>query len=150
MDGYIVNRLTNYCGKWIRHSDWYPDRKLRLWDTSKGRWDGILIHEQVSMQNGAQVQILNGDLLHYSFTSIEQHIQVLNNFTSIMAEEGLQKGKKIGLSKLIFNPLWKFVKSYVFRQGFLDGYYGFVTAVISAHATFIKYVKIKELQKEKN
>jgi glycosyltransferase involved in cell wall biosynthesis len=144
-DGYEFNRLTNYCGKWIRHTDWYPDRKLRLFDKRKGKWDGQLIHEKVIMNEGSEVSLLQGDLFHYSFPSIDHHLEVVEKFTTIMAREGFEKKKKVGWMSLLFSPLWKFIKSYFVKKGFLDGYYGFVVCMISAHATFIKYVKIKEL-----
>jgi len=146
-DGYYFNRLTNYCGKWIHHSDWYPDQKLRLWDTRKGKWDGQLIHEKVHMNKDAKLDHLSGDLLHFSFPSIDHHLDVLQRFTTIMAQEYHQKGKKVNTFTLLFNPCWKFFKSYFIRLGFLDGYYGYVIATLSANATFIKYLKLRELYK---
>lgn len=147
-DGYYCNRLTNFCGKWIRHTDWYPDRKLRLFDKHKGKWSGINPHDKYSLQSGCSEYFLNGDLLHYSFPSINHHMEVMKKFTDIMAKEGFGKGKKANFISLVVNPFWKFLKSYFFRLGFLDGYYGFVVCVISAYATFMKYVKIKELQQK--
>jgi glycosyltransferase involved in cell wall biosynthesis len=144
-DGYEFNRLTNYCGKWIRHTDWYPDRKLRLFDKRKGKWEGINPHDKYMLQPGCPQSFLKGDLLHYSFPSIDDHLDVVKKFTSIMAKESFDKGKKVNGISLYFSPFWKFIKSYFIRLGFLDGYYGFVVSMISAHATFIKYVKIKEL-----
>lgn len=145
-DGYYFNRLTNYCGKWIRHTDWYPDRKLRLFDKRKGMWSGINPHDKYTLNTGCRESFLKGDLLHYSFPTINHHLDVLKKFTTIMAKEGFEKGKRVTIVSLLFSPLWKFVKSYFIRMGFLDGFYGFVICIISAHATFIKYVKIKELQ----
>lgn len=146
-DGYNMNRLTNYCGHWIKHTDWYPDRKLRLWDTRKGNWKGINVHEKVEMISGSKIEQLDGDLLHYSFPSISHHLNVINKYTSIMAAEALQKGKNSNCFLLIVNPAIKFFKSFIFRLGFLDGYYGFLVCFLSSYATFIKYVKIRELRK---
>jgi len=146
-DGYCFNRLTNFCGKWIHHTDWYPDRKLRLFDKRKGQWCGINPHDKYTLHTGCSESFLKGDLFHYSYPSINHHMDVMKKFTSIMAFENYKKGKKVGIFALLFSPFWKFVKSYIFRLGFLDGYYGFVVSVISAYATFIKYVKIKELYK---
>lgn len=145
-DGYYCNRLTNFCGKWIHHTDWYPDKKLRLFDKRKGRWSGINPHDKYSLQPGCSESFLKGDLLHYSFPTINQHMEVMKKFTTIMAKEGFEKGKKANFMALVISPFWKFLKSYFFRLGFLDGYYGFVVSIISAYATFMKYVKIKELQ----
>lgn len=147
-NGYYFNRLTNYCGKWIRHTDWYPDQKLRLFDKRKGKWSGINPHDIYTLQAGSSQLFLKGDLLHYSFPNIDHHLDIVKKFTSILAQESFKKGKKAGLFSLLFNPLWKFIKSYFIRRGFLDGYYGFVIAVISAFATFVKYLKIRELYKE--
>ena len=149
-DGYYFNRMTNYCGTWIKHSGWYPDRKLRLWDTQKGNWDGLLIHEKVLLQKGAITKVLKGDLLHYSYYTIDQHLNQIRKFTTIMAQENFQKGKRPGVLTIIINSGWKFFRSYFIHLGFLDGYYGFVISILSAYATFIKYIKIRELYMNKN
>ncbi len=144
-DGYSFNRLTNYCGTWIKHTDWYPDRKLRLWDSRKGSWLGDNPHDTFIMNPGSSQGFLNGDLHHYSYSSIHQHIKQLNFFTDIMAAEAHAKGKRSRYSDLLMRPLWKFVKSYGIRLGFLDGYHGFAVCLISAFATFVKYAKIRQL-----
>jgi glycosyltransferase involved in cell wall biosynthesis len=146
-DGYYFNRLTNYCGKWIKHCGWYPDQKLRLWDSRLGKWTGINPHDRFEMKDKAKLQFLKGDLLHYSYYTISQHIDQVNNFTEIGAREAVNLGKKSNLFKIISNPIWKFIRDYFFKLGFLDGYYGFVICAISAHATFIKYIKMRELKK---
>ena len=146
-DGYYFNRLTNYCGKWIRHCGWYPDRKLRLWNRDMGQWTGINPHDRFEMENEASTAFLKGDLLHYSYYSIKGHIDQVNKFSDLGSQALFQKGKKSNLLKICFKPLWKFFKDYILQGGFRDGYYGFVISVISSHATFLKYVKIKELQK---
>jgi glycosyltransferase involved in cell wall biosynthesis len=144
-DSYIITRLTNYCGHWVRHCGWYPDRKLRIWDTRKGKWDGLLIHEKVKMEEGCTSKVLEGDLLHYSYNSIDQHIGQIMKFTSIMAQEQFQKNKKPSIAKIIYKPFWKFIRSYILQRGFLDGYAGLVISLMSAYATFVKYIKTKEL-----
>jgi len=146
-DGYKFNRLTNYCGKWIKHTGWYPDTKLRLWNSKKGEWKGKNPHDRYEMQKDAKIKFLKGDLLHYSYFSIHQHIAQVNKFTGIAAKAALDEGEKTSLFKIIIHPFWKFFRDYIFKLGFLDGYYGFVISVISAHATFIKHLKIKELSK---
>ncbi len=148
-DGYEFNRKANYCGKWIQHCGWYPDRKLRLFDSSKGKWGGTNPHDKFIMKEGAKICFLKGDLLHYPYYSITQHLARVNYFTDIMAEEAVKNGKKSGVFYLIFSPLIKFIKSYFIQLGFLDGYYGFVVCTISSFATFVKYTKIIEFRKEK-
>jgi glycosyltransferase involved in cell wall biosynthesis len=145
-DAYRFNRLANYCGKWIHHCGWYPDTKLRLWNRLKGRWEGE-IHEEVKIKSSAKVGFIKGDLLHFSYYSIEQHINQVNNFTKLAAKAAFEKGKKAGLFKILFSPFIKFTMDYFLRLGFLDGYAGFVICRISAHATFLKYAKLRELNK---
>lgn len=144
-DGYYFKRLTNYCGSWIKHCGWYPDKKLRLWDTRKGIWDGLLIHEKVLLDKNATTALMEGDLLHYSYYTIDQHLDQIKKFTTIMAQEKFQKGKYPGMGSVIFNSGWKFMRSYVLQRGFMDGYFGLVISVLSAYATFLKYVKTREL-----
>ncbi len=145
-DGYYISRLTNYCGHWIKYGDWYPDQKLRLWNKAKGQWQG-LIHEVVSMSVAANTATLKGDILHYSYYSIMEHVAQMNKFTEIMAEDNALKNKKASLVKIICSPPVKFIKGYFIKLGFLDGFYGFVVAAMSAHATFLKYCRTRELQK---
>ena len=148
LDGYYLNRLTNYCGKWIKHCGWYPDRKLRLWNRNKGSWQGT-IHEIVEMNSSAKCAPLNGDILHYSFNSIEDHIITANNFSRIAAEEIYAKGKSVNfIIDILLNPVFTFIRKYFFQLGILDGYYGFVICRISAFANFLKYTKIRELHKK--
>lgn len=147
-DAFTVNRLTNYCGQWIHHCGWYPDRKVRLWDRRKGEWGGENPHNKILIQPTGMIQQLDGDLLHYSFYSISQHIQTLNNFSEIAAREALKKNKKADLFiHVLLNPLFTFVKKYFFQLGFLDGYYGFVVCINSAYSNFAKYSKIYAAQK---
>jgi len=147
-DGYTMNRLTNYCGKWIRHCGWYPDRKLRLWDSRKGRWAGINPHDCYEMQPESVTTHLKGDILHYSYYSISEHVQQTNYFTDLSARAYLAKGKKGYLIKIFFNPIISIFKSYVLKLGFLDGYYGFVISVLAGQSTFLKYIKLRQLLRD--
>jgi len=146
-DAYYFNRMTNYLGKWIKHSGWYPDRKLRLWNKNKGKWGGINPHDKVIMQENCKIEYLKGDLLHYSYYSINQHIAQFNSFTDIGAKEAFKKGKKANLFIAIYKSFWKFIRDYFFKLGFLDGYYGFIICALSSQATFAKYIKLRELYK---
>lgn len=141
---YSLARLTNYCGTWVRHGGWYPDRKLRLYDRRLGRWQGLLLHERYAVQPGQTTGQLAGDALHYSYHSIAQHVSQLNKFTSITAQELALRGKtRVTLFHLLGKPLWKFVHGYVFRLGFLDGFAGLSIAAISAWGVFLKFAKLK-------
>lgn len=148
-DGYTMNRLTNFCGKWIKHCSWYPDAKLRLWNKNLGTWGGTNPHDKFIMSKDAKIKHLKGDLLHYSFYTIDQHINQINKFSSIKAEGLFRKGKKANCFKIIFSPIITFIRMYFVRLGFLDGYYGYVICRNSAHSNFLKYAKLKSLYKNK-
>lgn len=142
---YSMNRLTNYCGQWIRHCGWYPDRKIRLFNRNKARWTGLIIHETLSVDSGVAVHHLEGDLLHYSYYTVAGHISQANRFTDLTAEEAFSKGENGTLAKILFKPPVRFIRDYFFRLGFLDGYYGYLICRISAQATFFKYIKLRQL-----
>lgn len=148
-DGYEINRLTSYCGKWIRHCGWYPDRKIRLWDRNKGKWGGVNPHDKVIMKQDVAVKKIKGDILHYSFPTIQSHIDTLSKFSEIAAQEAVKNNKKINvLVHIVFNPIFTFLNKFFIKLGFLDGYYGFVICAISGFANFVKYTKIRELKKK--
>jgi glycosyltransferase involved in cell wall biosynthesis len=148
-DGYSMNRLTNYCDHWIRHCGWYPDQKLRLFNKNKGRWTGEIIHEAVTMDLSTTSQHLKGDLLHYSYYSIADHIMQAEKFTDLTAIEAFRKGKNAGRLKVLFAPKLKFLRDYLFNLGFLDGFYGYTVCRISAHATYLKYNKLRQFHIDK-
>lgn len=143
---YSLTRLTNYCGKWVRHCGWYPDVKNRLFRKDVARWEGD-IHEQLSFDQSEKVGLLKGDLLHYSFHNIEQHIQTINKFSSITAESRFKKGKRTNLLNIIFKPMLKFFNLYIFKLGILDGYFGYVICINSAYSAFLKEIKLKQFYK---
>lgn len=145
--GYSMNRCTNYCGRFIRHGTWYPDRKLRLFYKTEAGWAGINPHDKVALHGGGPVVHLPGDILHYSYDSLEEHISQNNRFSTISAQTYLEKGKKAGWFKMVVNPLWAFINCYLIRGGFLDGFYGWVIAVNVAHLTFMKYYKLYAFRK---
>lgn len=147
-DGYTMHRLTNYCGKWIKHGGWYPDTKLRLWDSRKGSWGGVNPHDEYKLKDNGKVEKIKGDLYHYSYYTINQHIKQVNYFTDILAQQYFEKGRKASFTKILVNPFIKFIGSYLFQKGFLDGFSGFIISMISAHATFLKYTKLWMLQKQ--
>lgn len=149
-DAYSMNRCTNFCGKWIKHGTWYPDKKIRLINKHKGKWGGVNPHDKLEMQSGSSIQHLKGDLLHYSYYSLEEVITQNNKFTSIQAKAMLQQGKKASLIKLFANPLVAFINGYIFKLGFLDGVDGFFIASSVAYQTMAKYAKLMKLQQKKN
>ncbi|PIQ50310.1 MAG: glycosyl transferase [Cytophagales bacterium CG12_big_fil_rev_8_21_14_0_65_40_12] len=146
-DGYYFNRFTNYCGKWINHSGWYPDAKLRLYDRRKGKWEGLDPHPSVHLIGAAQH--IKGDLLHYSYTSYEDHINRSANYALQAAKAMHQLGKKPSNFKLVFSPAFKFVQTYLLKQGFRDGFEGLIICKTSAYYTFLKYMYLKLITKGK-
>lgn len=145
-DGYSMNRLTNYCGQWVKHSGWYPDTKLRLWDSRKGEWKGINPHDKYELFDGDQkTGKLLGDILHYSYYSVEEHYRQAEYFTSIAAKAYFDLGKKSPFYKTLLNPVAKFFHHYLIHLGFLDGKAGFTIAKISSYSTYLKYKKLRAL-----
>ncbi len=147
-DGYYFNRLTSYCGKWIRHTSWYPARKLRLWDSRKGQWGGINPHDKFILEKGSSRKFLKGDLYHYSYYSIKEHIEQINKFSTIVSEAYFADNRKASYFNIFFHPIWRLFRDYIIKLGFLDGFYGLVISVNSAHETFLKYTKLKNLYRE--
>jgi glycosyltransferase involved in cell wall biosynthesis len=147
-DAYYFNRLTSYCGKWIRHTSWYPSRKLRLWDARKGSWGGVNPHDKYMMQRGATTKFLKGDLLHYSYYSLDEHLVQMNKFSSIMARSYYEQGRRVNFFTLTLRPFWRFFKDFIILRGFMDGFFGYIVSVNSAHEVFLKYVKLRNLYRE--
>jgi glycosyltransferase involved in cell wall biosynthesis len=145
--GYTMNRLNNYCGSWIRHGTWYPDRKLRLFDRNKVKWSGVNPHDKALPIDGSKTFHLQGDLLHYSYKSIHEHIKRVDFFSTIAARAYFDKGKICKWHHLIFRPAHAFVRDYFLRLGFLDGYNGWVIARFASYYTYLKYVKLKDYQR---
>ena len=149
-EGYRFNRLTNYCGHWVRHCGWYPDTKLRLWDRSKGHWTGVNPHDKYELFAGDKnTGHLKGDILHYSYYSVEDHYKQVEYFTNIASKAFFENGKKAPLFKLVVNPVAKFIDHYLLKLGFLDGKAGYLISKISAYATYLKYKKLRNLYHQK-
>jgi glycosyltransferase involved in cell wall biosynthesis len=142
--GYAVNRRNIYLGAWIRHGGWYPDAKVRLFDRRRARWGGVNPHDHVIV-DGPEGR-LDADLEHLSYRDITHHLtKSIDFFSSISAREKLARGQGLLGLQLVFGPPWKFFKMFVLRLGFLDGWRGFVVAVLGAFFVFLKYAKLWEL-----
>jgi glycosyltransferase involved in cell wall biosynthesis len=146
-DAYRMKRLAYYCGKWIHHGGWYPDIKLRIFDKRIGSWSGKSVHEEVVMKEGARVGMLDGTLFHYSYYSVDEHVRRSNRYSTLAAEELSRKGASCILLKLLLKPCFRFLRDYIFRLGFLDGFQGYLIARITAHATLLKYAKVRILKR---
>ncbi|MEQ9186733.1 MAG: glycosyltransferase family 2 protein [Cryomorphaceae bacterium] len=148
-DGYVMNRRTNFCGKWIRHGGWYPDAKLRLFRKGAGEWTGTNPHDRFELHAGRKQGKLKGDILHYSFYSVEEHLAQIEKFSGISARAKFEEGVRSTWLKIGVKTAAKFIKGYIFKLGILDGYYGWVIAKNSAYATYLRYYKLLQLQSEK-
>ena len=144
-DGYMFNRLNNYCGRWIRHSRWYPDRHLRLFDATKGKWTGPNPHDTFRLEPGCRTKRLKGDILHVIYDSVEEHVDKVNRFSTISAGEYYRAGKNAGPLTPHLHMAWSFFRSYILYAGFLDGHYGYTACMISAMGSFLKYSKLRKL-----
>ena len=143
---YEFNRLTNYCGTWIKHCGWYPDKKIRIFDKNEAVWEGDFVHETLILPKGININYLNGDLLHYSYHSVDEHYNQIERYSTLHAQKMKQGGKNASILKLYISPVFKFFRTYFLQFGFLDGKAGFLISKISAKAVSLKYQKLKALK----
>jgi glycosyltransferase involved in cell wall biosynthesis len=142
-DAYTMPRLAQYLGRWILHSGWYPDRKVRLYHRAKARWVGDYVHETVQVTG--TIGHLESDLLHFTCNSLSEHLKTLDRYTTLAAEQLVAQKANIGWSKLIVDPMWTFFRSYVIQQGFRDGLEGLTIAQMASFYNFVKYAKARNM-----
>jgi glycosyltransferase involved in cell wall biosynthesis len=140
-DGYTMPRLARYLGRWILHSGWYPDRKVRFYDRRKATWVGEFVHESVVVKG--RVGHLESNLIHFTCESLSEHLKTLDRYTTLAAQEIAARRVHVPLHRLIFDPAWTFFKSYVLQRGFQDGLEGLTIAYMAAFYTFLKYSKAR-------
>lgn len=141
---YSFNRLTNYCGKWIKYGGWYPDSKIRIFNRDTTKWIGK-IHETLKFNDSSSTTHLLGDCLHYSYYTVREHLNQTVKFSTTTAKMLHENGKKSNLIKRYISPSFKFIKDYFIKLGFLHGRTGFIICIISAYATYLKYKTLNEL-----
>jgi glycosyltransferase involved in cell wall biosynthesis len=144
---YRFNRLSNYCGQWIHFGGWYPDTKTRLFHKQIGTWGGENPHDKYLVQPNVPHEFLNGDLLHYTFHTVEQHRAQIDKFTSIAAKAKFEKGKKSNTLLAIVKALAKWIRNFLVKKGYRDGRVGYQLANASAYATYLRYKKLADLWK---
>ena len=145
-DGYTMNRLNFYCGRAVKTCGWYPDRKLRLWNRTKGEWRGRNPHDKFEMRNGTRIQHLQGDILHNTFPTHESFLQQVDKFASISAQE-LKGGNLFFLIlKMLLSPPFKFLRSYFLKLGFTEGKIGAVICYHQAREVLLKYSRAIKLK----
>lgn len=143
INGYQINRVVHFLGKWWRNGGWYPEYRLRLCRRSATTWGGEDPHEKALVEG--TVKRLTGELYHYTYRDISHQVATLNNYSTQAARSLFRKGKKSSVLKIIFNPPVRWLKWFVMKQGFREGFPGFVMASLEAYYVFLKYVKLWEL-----
>jgi len=144
--GFSMPRRVFYLGKWIRHSGWYPDRKIRLFRKDRARWEGRYVHENLKLDGKARK--LQGDIHHFTYRDISEHMERINRFSGLGAQKLYAAGKKACWAHLLILPPVRFMRTYLLRAGMLDGFPGLVIAVLNGYAVFARYAKLKEIWKK--
>jgi heptosyltransferase III len=142
-EAYSMNRLSNYGGQWIRHGNWYPDTKIRLWDRRIGLWGGENPHDIVIIKKGIKVKHLQGDILHRAYTDSAETLSKIQNYSEIFARESVGR-KTSSVPKIIVRSSFAFFKSYILKRGFMDGFEGLMVAMAVGNHVFYKYAKLYE------
>ena len=143
--GWKLSRVSSYLGRWIRHGTWYPDLKLRLFDRRRGRWAGHDPHDRVEVDG--RVGRLRGELQHHPYRNLEEHLATIDSYTTIMARELHEAGRRARLRDLVLRPPARFLVYYLVRGGWLDGWRGLLMAYLAAHYVRLKYAKLWILQR---
>ena len=150
-DGYRVARRSFYQGRWIRGGGWYPDRQLRLFRKSMGHWEGKHIHESVRMNEGALIETLTGDILHYSVRDAAHHHRMIGErYAPLAARQMHEDGRRTSLVKIATAAPFAFMRSYVLKAGFRDGLAGLSIASFAAHHAFLKHLMLSEIQRKED
>jgi glycosyltransferase involved in cell wall biosynthesis len=144
--GFRFNRLTWYLYRFIRHSGWYPDDKVRLYDRRAACWEGDQVHEILNTPK-EKTGKLKGDLLHYSFRTIDDHLKTIRNYSELAAKALHARGRRVSLAGVFVRSFWVIVRKLCFELAFLDGAAGIILTYYSAVATFTKYAKLYVLCK---
>jgi (heptosyl)LPS beta-1,4-glucosyltransferase len=138
-DVYSLLRRTWFVNRWITHCGWYPEKIFRLFKKEKAHFNDKLVHEGLELESGAHTAELSAELEHYSFVAIDSYFRKQINYALLGTEELRKRGKTFSIWNAVARPLFAFFRVYVLRRGFLDGCPGFVIAVGTAFATFVKY-----------
>jgi glycosyltransferase involved in cell wall biosynthesis len=143
--GYRVPRVTFHLGRWIRTTDFYPDFQTRLYDRRAARWQGKYVHESVAVDGPAGR--LTNELQHYSYRNLEDHLDRINQYTTLAAQQMREGGRRAGPLDLLVHPPAAFLRNYILRRGFMDGSAGLTISLVNSYAVFLKFAKLWELQR---
>lgn len=142
---YRISRLSSYCGRFMRHSGWYPDHIVRLFKRDAASFSEDLVHER--LQVNGKIGLLDGELLHYAYQDIEEVLDKINSYSTAGATMHARRGVRVSLSGAVLRGIWSFVRTYFLRAGFMDGREGFMLAVSNAEGTYYRYLKLMQLNK---
>jgi glycosyltransferase involved in cell wall biosynthesis len=143
-DAYRIPRVSHYLGRWIRSTDWYPDYHLRLYDRRRARWSARRVHE--SVEADGRIDRLEGELLHYPYRDISEHLRKIDRYTTLAAEQWAAEGRRATAIQAFVYPRLAFFRNYVLRRGFRDGRTGLLVSMLNSYYVFLKYAKLIELQ----
>jgi glycosyltransferase involved in cell wall biosynthesis len=146
--GFEMPRRACYLGRWIKHSGWYPDYKLRLYDRTRGRWRGDYVHETLEVDG--KVERLRDELLHYTVRDASEHHLRMDRYTTLAAAKLHSEGKRVSIVSLLMLPIAVFIRSYIFKLGILDGIPGLAIARFAAHYEFLKNLKLWEMRMKRD
>ena len=147
-DAYKIPRLSYYMGRAIRHGGWYPDLQLRLFDRTKGKWNGAVIHESVKMAVGSKVERLRGEIIHHTIDNLAHHgTMIAERYAPLGALKMYEEGRRTSPLIAAFSAWFTFVRGYFLKLGFLDGFAGFYIAYFAAHNTFLKHAILVEMNR---
>jgi glycosyltransferase involved in cell wall biosynthesis len=144
---YSISRHNYFNGKWIRWCGWYPDRHVRLYNKKRTQFTDAPVHEGI-MRNGLRLVELHAPVAHYSYTCVADFLTKIQRYSDLFAQQ--HQGKvSSSLSKVIVHSLATFIKSYVFKRGFLGGREGFLISTSNAVSTFYRYMKLREANQKR-
>ncbi len=146
-DGYRVNRRNWYLFDWLKIGGWYPDKKIRLFNRTRGGWAGENPHDMILLKRGSKITDLHEDLLHYTYKTLSEHAIQIDKFSASAAQAKFIKGRNAGFFRLLLTPIFSFVKMFIGRGGFTSGTRGLVVSIMSGYSDFLKYAKLWELNR---
>jgi glycosyltransferase involved in cell wall biosynthesis len=141
--GYRITRVARHLGRWIRATDWYPDPQIRLFDRTRGGWEGALVHESVRVRGA--VGVLKGELEHHPYADISDHLRKIDLYTTLWARQSFESGRRTGPWEMAASSAWAFVRNYALKGGFRLGSAGLTISTLNAYYTYVKLAKLDEL-----
>lgn len=138
-NGFFLRRHSYYLGRLLNYGGWYPDYKLRLFRKDKGRCKGINPHDKVEVQGTKKY--IKKEIIHYPYRSIADQLKTIDNYSTLFADEMIRSGKKFNMLQMFIRPPTRFLETYIWKKGFLDGLPGLINILIASFYVFLKYLK---------